>query len=117
MTSPITLYGIPNCDTVKKARQWLDAHQLPYRFHDFRKDGLNEAQAQQWIDLLGWETVLNRKGTTWRKLPEAVRDSVTAATLAPLLVEQPSLIKRPVLETGKHTHCGFKAEDYAALLS
>lgn len=117
MSTSITLYGIPNCDTVKKARQWLETHQLPYRFHDFRKDGLTLAQAQQWIDALGWETVLNRKGTTWRKLPDEVRNSVTPTNLAALLVEQPSLIKRPVLETGRHTHCGFKPEDYAALLT
>lgn len=116
MASSITLYGIPNCDTVKKARLWLDANGKPYQFHDFRKDGLSEAEVTKWIKALGWETVLNRKGTTWRKLPEDVRENVSESNIARLLVEQPTLIKRPVLESGSTIHCGFKADDYQSLL-
>lgn len=116
MPTSITLYGIPNCDTVKKARQWLDSNGTAYRFHDFRKDGLTEPEVKRWIDALGWETVLNRKGTTWRQLPEDVRNSVSDKNIAKLLVEHPTLIKRPVLETGTQIHCGFKADDYQSLL-
>lgn len=111
-----TLYGIPNCDTVKKARTWLADNNIEFRFHDFRKDGLDKKDVKRWIDALGWETVLNRKGTTWRKLPEETRNSVDGKNIVALLVEQPTLIKRPVLDTGKTVHCGFKADDYHAML-
>ena len=114
---PITLYGIPNCDTVKKARKWLEANGIAFRFHDFRKDGLEQAEVKQWLEALGWETVLNRKGTTWRNLPESIRsNAVDASSILPLLVEQPTLIKRPVLVAGDTVHCGFKEADYQSLL-
>lgn len=116
MTSSITLYGIPNCDTVKKARQWLDANGKAYQFHDFRKNGLGESEVKKWIKALGWETVLNRKGTTWRQLPENVRNGVNEKNVVALLVENPTLIKRPVLDAGSSIHCGFKPDDYQALL-
>ncbi len=112
----ITLYGIPNCDTVKKARKWLEANGVEFRFHDFRKEGLKPADVQPWLDALGWETVLNRKGTTWRNLPEATRNAVNAQSVLPLLVEQPTLIKRPVLVTADSIRCGFNADEYQALL-
>ena len=112
----ITLYGIPNCDTVKKARKWLEANGIDYRFHDFRKDGLDAKQLNQWINTLGWETVLNRKGTTWRQLPEEVRNSINAKSAAQLMLEQPTLIKRPVLEQGGTVCCGFSETEYQALL-
>lgn len=93
----ITLYGIPNCDTVKRARAWLDGQKVAYRFHDFKKQGVPDALAG-WLDALGWETVLNRRGTTWRQLDEAARARVVdAATAAQALQAQPSLIKRPVV--------------------
>lgn len=118
MTQPaITLYGIPNCDTVKKARKWLESNNTAFRFHDFRKDGLTPEQLQYWLDALGWETLLNRKGTTWRQLPESVRNEVTGENIAGLLLAHPTLIKRPVLDTGKGLHCGFKEADYQRLLS
>ena len=114
----IVLYGIPNCDTVKKARTWLQTNGIEFRFHDFRKDGLDKADVKQWLDALGLDTVLNKKGTTWRKLPEDVRNGVVdAKTALPLLVEQPSLIKRPVLVAGKTLRCGFKADDYAEIFA
>ncbi|HVL02358.1 MAG TPA: ArsC family reductase [Dongiaceae bacterium] len=110
----ITLYGIPNCDTVKKARQWLTSNGIDYRFHDFRKDGLDAKQLKKWLDTVGWETLLNRKGTTWRQLPEAVRDSTNAGNVAKLLLEHSTLIKRPVLENGASVRCGFSAAEYQA---
>lgn len=116
-TSDITLYGIPNCDTVKKARTWLADNGIAYRFHDFRKDGLDAATVKGWIATLGLDTVLNRKGTTWRQLPETVRNNISDDNAIALLVEQPTLIKRPVLVKGKALMCGFKADEYAAILT
>ena len=110
----ITLFGIPNCDTVKKARKWLEANGIEFTFHDFRKDGLEPEQVKRWIDALGWETVLNRKGTTWRKLPDDVKAGVNATTITALLVEQPTLIKRPVLVGAGTVRCGFNEADYQA---
>jgi arsenate reductase (glutaredoxin) len=100
MTSPcITLYGIPNCDTVKKARAWLDSQQAPYEFVDFKKKGVPQAALSTWLAGPGWEVLLNRKGTTWRKLSEADRAAVIDATTAcDLMLRQPSVIKRPVVE-------------------
>jgi Spx/MgsR family transcriptional regulator len=100
MTSPsITLYGIPNCDTVKKARAWLDDQQAPYVFVDFKKAGVPPAALTAWLAAPGWETLLNRKGTTWRRLDGADRDAaVDATTACALMQRQPSVIKRPVVE-------------------
>lgn len=93
-----TLYGIPNCDTVKRARAWLDDHAVAYRFHDFKKEGVPEAELDRWLASPGWEALVNRRGTTWRKLDEATRDSVTdAASARAVLIANPSLIKRPVV--------------------
>lgn len=113
----ITLYGIPNCDTVKKARKWLEGQGIDYRFHDFRKDGLDAKRLKHWLDALGWETVLNRKGTTWRQLPEDVRNNTNAGNVAKLLLEHPTLIKRPVLDQGTQVQCGFSAAEYQAAFS
>jgi arsenate reductase len=111
------LYGIKNCDTVKKARRWLDEHGVAYRFHDFRTDGLDEKQLARWTKQLGWETLLNRRGTTWRNLPEAQRDKVSDATGAiAAMLAHASLIKRPVLESDGTVRVGFSADDYGALL-
>ena len=94
----ITLYGIPNCDTVKKARAWLQAHGVAHDFHDFKKLGVPEAALDEWLAQLGWELLVNRKGTTWRQLDEATRASVVdAASARPVLLAHPSLIKRPVV--------------------
>lgn len=108
----LILYGIPNCDTVKKARQWLTDHNIAYHFHDFRKDGLSEQHVQRWLDALGLDTLLNRKGTTWRQLPETLRNTVDASNAVQLLQAHPTLIKRPVLETGTQVICGFKPSIY-----
>lgn len=95
----ITLYGIPNCDTVKRARQWLDAAGLAYQFHDFKKAGVPAPELQRWLAELGWEKVINRSGTSWRKLEDAQKAAVVdAASAAAIAHEQPSVIKRPVVQ-------------------
>jgi Spx/MgsR family transcriptional regulator len=109
------VYGISNCDTVRKARKWLEANGIDYRFHDFRKDGLSPEQVALWCEALGSDKVLNRRGTTWRQLPAEQRDSLDEAALRALLVEQPTLIKRPLLEHDGSIRVGFSADDYAAL--
>ena len=94
----ITLYGIPNCDTVKRARAWLDEHGVAYRFHDFKKEGVPEAELDRWLKAPGWEALVNRRGTTWRKLDDATRASVVdAGSARTVLLANPSLIKRPVV--------------------
>lgn len=102
-----TLYGIPNCDTCRKARKWLDAAGIEYRFHDFRKDGINAGWVSAWLSKAGADKLLNKRGTTWRKLSEAERDRASGKQLATLLTEQPTLIKRPVLEHGDLLLVGF----------
>ena len=95
----ITLHGIPNCDTVKKARAWLSEHGMEHRFHDFKKQGVPEAELDQWLAAAGWEKVINRKGNTWRQLDEATRSSVTdVASARALALANPSVIKRPVVQ-------------------
>jgi Spx/MgsR family transcriptional regulator len=94
-----TLYGIPNCDTVKRARAWLDEHGVAYRFHDFKKDGVPEAELDRWLQSPGWEALVNRRGVTWRRLDETERAAVVdAASARAALIAHPSLIKRPVVQ-------------------
>jgi len=112
----ITLYGISNCDTVKKARTWLDEQGVTVQFHDFKKSGVPAARLDAWLKEVGWERLLNRKGTTWRKLDEGLREStVDAASARRVMLDQPSVIKRPVVEwsDGRIT-VGFDAADWAA---
>lgn len=108
------IYGIRNCDTVKKARKWLDERNLPYEFHDFKKDGLDDALLSRWEEALGWETLVNRRGTTWRRLPEEVRDNITPQSAHEIMLDNPSIIKRPVVEQDGRTSVGFNADDWAA---
>ena len=110
-----TLYGIKTCDTVKKARRWLDARGLEYTYHDLRSDGLTPALLQQWLDAVGWEALLNRRGTTWRQLPEQEREPLTSERTAALMLAHPTLIKRPVLELDGQLQVGFKENDYETL--
>lgn len=113
----ITLYGIPNCDTVKKARAWLQAQGVAHVFHDFKKQGVPEAQLADWQAQVGWETLLNKKGTTWRQLPpEAQATVVDAPSALALLVAQPSAIKRPVVVWPSAVTVGFDADRWAHLL-
>ncbi len=111
----MTLYGIKNCDTMKKARAWLDARGVAYAFHDYKTQGLDAATLQAWIAEHGWETLLNRAGTTFRKLPEAERSGLDAVRAAALMCAQPSMIRRPVLDLGGRRVIGFQPDAYAAL--
>ena len=111
----ITLYGIKNCDTVKKARAWLDTHGIAVTFHDYKVAGIDAARLQKWCKELGWETLLNRAGTTFRQLDEADKQGLTEAKAIALMLAQPSMIKRPVLDLGPRRIVGFKPEIYAAL--
>jgi arsenate reductase len=110
-----TLYGIASCDTVKKARRWLDEHEVEYRFHDLRRDGLDRERLQRWERRLGWETLLNRRGTTWRGLPEAVRAEIDRGTALTVMLQQPAIIRRPLLEHGHTLRVGFTSDGYRAL--
>ena len=111
----IILYGIPNCDTVKKARAWLTGQGLAYSFHDFKKAGVPPERLAAWEDALGWQKLLNRQGTTWRKLDADVQSGVTdAASAQALMRAQPSVIKRPVMEWVHDTTVGFDAEAWSA---
>ena len=109
----VTIYGIKNCDTMKKARAWLDQHGVGYAFHDYKTQGIGRGQLEAWAKQAGWETLLNRAGTTFRKLPDKEKEGVTQTKAIKLMFDQPSMIKRPVLETGKALLVGFKPEDYA----
>ncbi len=110
----ITIYGIKNCDTMKKARAWLDAHGVTHAFHDYKASGIDRAHLEGWCRECGWETVLNRAGTTFRALPEADRQGLDAAKAMALMLAQPAMIKRPVLDLGERRIVGFKPELYEA---
>jgi arsenate reductase len=112
----IKIYGIPNCDTMKKARKWLDDNKLDYEFHDYKKQGVPEKNLRQWIKKAGWQTVLNTRGTTWRKLDEKIRTSIDEDSSIQVMLDNPSAIKRPVVEAGKILLIGFKEDEYKMLL-
>jgi arsenate reductase len=111
-----TLYGIKNCDSVKKARKWLEQNQVDYQFHDFRSDGLSADQVSTWIDTLGWETLINKRSTTWKALDACVKNTMSAQTATAAILASPTLIKRPLLATKTQLMVGFKDADYQALL-
>ena len=112
----ITMYGIKNCDTVKKARAWLDAHAIAYAFHDYKIAGIDEPRLRDWAAELGWERLLNRAGTTFRKLAEADKAGIDEDKAIALMLAQPSMIKRPVLDLGARRLVGFSTETWAAEL-
>jgi arsenate reductase len=111
----ITIYGIRNCDTMKKARAWLESRGIDHEFHDYKVDGIDEARLKSWLQVTGWETLLNRAGTTFRKLPDAAKQGLDEHQALRLMLEHPSMIKRPVLERGKTLLVGFSAEKYSGL--
>lgn len=115
--TPVTLYGIPNCDTVKKARTWLDAHGVAYAFHNYKTGGVTRTALEAWVKALGWEVVLNRAGTTFRALPDADKEGLTAKKAIALMLAQPSMIKRPILDRGGVLTVGFKPELYAGVFA
>jgi arsenate reductase (glutaredoxin) len=106
------MYAIPNCETVKKARSWLESRGLAYEFHDYKKLGIDAATLKRWCKEFGYEQVLNQRGTTWRKLDESVRTSMTEAKALKLMQEQPSIIKRPIIDTGARLLLGFDEATY-----
>ncbi len=112
----ITLYGIKNCDTMKKARAWLDGQGVQYSFHDYKAAGIDAAALKRWCAQVGWETLLNRAGTTFRQLPDDRKEALDERKAVALMLEQPAMIKRPVLERGKQLLVGFKPDLYAAAL-
>ncbi|WP_040509534.1 ArsC family reductase [Gluconobacter morbifer] len=118
MTAPVTLYGIRSCDTMRKARAWLDDHGVAYVFHDYRKDGVPEEHLKRWVDQLGWKALLNQSGTTFRRLPQEKKGSLTAEKAMTLMLEQPAMIRRPVLERpGAAPITGFKPELYERIFA
>ena len=109
----VTIYGIKNCDTMKKARAWLDKKGVASAFHDYKAAGIDRSRLEQWSGKLGWEVLLNRAGTTFRKLPDKDKEGLTEKKAIALMIEQPSIIKRPVIDAGGKLLVGFKPEDYA----
>ena len=112
----ITLYGISNCDTVKKAQKWLAENEVSYTFHDFRKDGIDSSQVSQWLETLGWEKVVNKRSTTWRGLSDDKKANMNAELALAEVMLQPTLVKRPVLDNGKSIIVGFSDKQYQELL-
>lgn len=117
--SKVTLYGLSpsKCDTIKKARKWLEENGVDYQFHDYKKDGLSEAQLDSWLDELGFEALINKRGTTWRKLPDDIKDNIDRDSARTVMLENQSIIKRPLLDTGSQKVLGFKADEYQQLFS
>lgn len=111
----VTIYGIKNCDTMKKARAWLDAQGVAYAFHDYKTQGISPEKLREWCAALGWEVLLNRAGTTFRKLPDAEKTGLDEARAIALMAAQPSMIKRPVLDVDGALTVGFSPERYAAV--
>ncbi len=111
----ITLYGIPNCDTMKKSRKWLDTHDIEYNFVDFKKQPPERESLLAWVEAVGWETLLNRRGMMWRKLPDEAKANIDEASAIEIMLETPSIIKRPVLEVGDALHVGFSDSSYTEI--
>lgn len=112
----VSIYGIKNCDTMKKALRWLDAQGVSYEFHEYKKEGADEGVLRRAIDAHGWDVVINRRGTTWRKLSDDLKNNMDADRAIAAALENPSLIKRPLLVKGNQTHLGFKDTEYEKLL-
>jgi arsenate reductase len=116
MAKSVTIYGIKNCDTMKKARAWLDKRDVSYSFHDYKIEGVERAQLERWVKAVGWETLLNKAGTTFKKLSDKDKEGVTEKKAIALMLAQPSMIKRPVLDVGGKLTVGFKPELYEKVL-
>ena len=110
-----TIYGIKNCDTMKKARTWLDGHKVAHQFHDYKTQGIDKPTLEGWAKKVGWEVLLNRAGTTFKKLPDADKEALTEKKAIALMLAQPSMIKRPVLDVKGKLTVGFKPDDYKKL--
>jgi Spx/MgsR family transcriptional regulator len=114
---PVVMYGIKNCDTIKKARTWLNTNSIEFTFHDYRKDGLSKTTLKALESSIGWEAMLNKRGTTWRKLPEDVKQSVDKESAMNIMLENPAIIKRPILDTGTRLELGFSDATYQQLFT
>ena len=117
MTCPVTLYGISSCDTIRKAKTWLESRGIEFKFHDYRKQGLEQQLLQSMESELGWEAMLNRRGTTWRKLSDSVRDQIDQASAIRVMMDNPAIIKRPILATDNQLHVGFSDRQYQEVFS
>ena len=117
LTNAVTLYGIANCDTIKKARNWLQEHAVEYQFHDYRKQGIDGDRLQAMAAQLGWEIMLNRRGTTWRALPDPVKAQINEASALAVMLDNPAIIKRPILERDGSLHIGFKPQQYQEIFN
>jgi len=113
----MTLYGIPNCGTMKQARAWLDEHGITYDFHDYKRAGLDEGRLRAWVAELGWERLINKRGQMWRKLEPSVRDTLDEEDAIRVMLDTPSIIRRPVLDTGDERHVGFSEAQYQAIFA
>ena len=111
----ITIYGIRNCDTMKKAMRWLDEHNIEYRFHDYRKQGIDRTQLEGWEEEIGWEILLNRRGMLWRKLPQSTRENINRERALQIMQANPGIIKRPLLDLGDKRIVGFSPDEYQQL--
>ena len=116
MPKPVTIHGIKNCDTMKKARAWLDGRKVAYEFHDYKTAGIDRGKLEGWAKSVGWETLLNRAGTTFKNLPDSDKEGLTEKKALALMLAQPSMIKRPVLDVGGKLLVGFKADEYEKML-
>ena len=112
----LTVFGIKNCDTMKKAMKWLDDNSVSYHFHDYKKEGVPERRLRQWLEALGWETVINKRGTTWRKLDDAVKESMNTEKAITVAMDNPSIIKRPILQNDDSITAGFNADEWEKTL-
>jgi Spx/MgsR family transcriptional regulator len=117
MTCPVTLYGISSCDTIRKAKAWLDHQHIEFGFHDYRKQGLDQQLLQSMISALGWEAMLNRRGTTWRNLPDTVKDKIDQDSAIRVMLDNPAIIKRPILASDNQLHVGFSSGQYEEIFS
>jgi len=110
----VTMYGIPNCDTIKKAKKWLETNGVEYQFHNYKKEGITKSKLKEWCKQVDWEILLNRRGTTWRKLDDATKEGINKTSAIDIMAEETSIIKRPVIETGDKIIVGFSEEEYKA---
>lgn len=113
----VTMFGIPNCDTIKKAKKWLDSQDISYQFHDYRKQGIDEQLVRRFCQELGWETVVNKRGTTYRQLSDEQKQSLNEQSAITLLIEMPAMVKRPIISVNNQLHIGFKPEQYAKIFT
>lgn len=115
--SEVIMYGIKNCDTIKKAKKWLEEHQVNFEFHDYRQQGIERSWLTQAVANLGWEAVLNKRGTTYRQLAQEQKDAMNESLAIDVMLEQPAMIKRPILSVDGQLHLGFKADQFAAIFN